>query len=76
MGNVVCFNFNPIKEKFFAYYMWINFGTSLYVEMLAHENTEKQTCNISSYIHSKDLIQYQKTCSVFKNVSGLMLLMD
>lgn len=57
MGNVVCFNFNPIKEKFFAYYMWINFGTYLYAEMLAHENTAKQApCYISSYVHFKDLI--------------------
>lgn len=33
--------------------MWINFGTYLYAEMLAHE---KQTHYISSYVHFKDLI--------------------
>lgn len=56
MENVVCFNFNPIKETFFAYYMWINFGTYLYAEMLAHKNTAKQARYISSYVHFKDLI--------------------
>lgn len=56
MGNVVCFNLNPIKEIFFAYYVWINFGMYLYAEMLALENTTKQACYISSYVHFKDLI--------------------
>lgn len=36
--------------------MWINFGTPLRTEMLAHENTAKQACYISSYVHFKDLI--------------------
>lgn len=29
MGNVVCFNLNPIKEILFASYMWIKFGMYL-----------------------------------------------
>lgn len=36
--------------------MWIIFGTYLYAEMLAHENTAKQARYISSYVHFKDLI--------------------